>query len=127
MMDRHSLRLSWGRSHVELQTRNPRLRAFVAHIFQAFLADGAGDQIPPTLDQTDAERWSAVLDGREYDFCNLQDALFELEHELSEKLLAGLSDGLLLHSAAVRDNDRTIMIPGPSGISGSTATPRRWW
>jgi hypothetical protein len=117
------LQLSWGAARVELRAERPRLRAILAHVFRSFVPECAEDLVVDANDAGDreawTETWTATLDGCEYSYSNLGEAVRELEYEVGEKLLTDISDGLLLHSAAVTNGDRTIMVLGPSG-SGKT-------
>ncbi len=115
----HPLQLSWGAARVELRTERPRLEAILAHVFRPFVTDFVEASVVRANDGGDREIWTAAVDGREYSFSGLARAVSELMYVVAEKLLSDVSDGLLLHSAAVADGNRTIMILGPSG-SGKT-------
>lgn len=117
---------------VEFAAERRELVAAMQHIFRPFVAgddeDAAGGSV--ARDRPSSHRWRAAVDGQQYCFDDFEEALWSLEDTVAVRLLKAASDCLLIHSAAVADGDRIVLLVGPSG-SGKTTTAlelvRRGW
>ncbi len=111
------LSFRWGSNTAQFSTEDHRVSDALSVVFGAFQVDATapGSEFPrrPTL--------TVNFGGRKVSFPTLGDAVIELEQIISERLLDGC-EHLLLHSGAVTNGDRTILILGYSGAGKTTMT-----
>lgn len=115
------LRFQLGDSVVEFSAERPELNLAIQHIYAAFLV---GDRVPYASSLNglpSGVTWRASVDGRDFAYSEFYYALRMLEDIVAERLLRGVASCLLIHSAAVKNEDLNIFIVGRSK-SGKTTT-----
>jgi hypothetical protein len=124
-----SVHLSLNNVALEIETQREELSFAIAHIYRRFLfGDSAGEAKRSSQSHEIAcnsaisssdQTWQAQIDDEEFEWTGFDVAVCCLEDAVADRLLKPFRDSLLIHSAAVANQSKTIFLAGPSG-SGKT-------
>ena len=115
-----ALRLQLGDSAVEVSADRAELKSAIIHTYRSFVV-GDEDARMLSLDgASDGDGWRASVDGREFVFDEFDFALGMLVDVIDRRLLGAVAGCLLLHAAVVSDDEKSILVVGPSGAGKTT-------